>query len=301
MEELIILGSGPAGWTAAIYAGRANLNPIVITGREQGGQLTLTTVVENFPGFPEGVDGPKLMVDMQKQAEKFGARTVMEKATGFKPIEGGYEITCTKETYQTKSVIIATGASARWLGNEGNFKGQGVHTCATCDGFFYKDKEIIVVGGGDSAMEEATFLTKFASKVTMLNRTEDFKASKIMLKKAQDNPKIEILLNKEIKSFNGDKKLESVTIHDNKTNEDSDMEIAGVFLAIGHIPNTDFVEGVLDLDDYGYLEIDENLRTKLPGVFGAGDVHDKLYRQAITAAGKGCQAALEAERYLEEQ
>ncbi len=302
MENLIIIGAGVSGWTAAIYAGRAELKPLMFTGVEEGGQLMLTTTVENFPGFPDGVLGPKLMQDMKKQAEKFGVKIIQNEVTDFKKIKGGYELTAGKEKYQAKSIIISTGASARWLGlaNEKNFQGRGLHTCATCDGFFYKDKEIYVVGGGDSAMEEATFLTKFAKKVTVVHRREELKASKIMQEKAKANPKIEFMWNSEIVELVGEPPLKSVKIKNIKTGKITEHKIDGVFLAIGHVPNVKLFNGQVELDEFGFVKTDERRRTNLPGVFAAGDVQDHIYKQAITAAGTGCQAAIEAEKFLSE-
>ena len=303
MEKVIILGSGNAGYTAAIYAARAELQPVLLTGFELGGQLTLTTEVENFPGFPEGIMGPKLMENMQKQAERFGTRIEMDKANSFQPIKGGYEIgTESGKTWQTKSIIICTGASARWLGldSEKKFQGRGIHTCATCDGFFYKGKEVIVVGGGDSACEEASFLAKHANKVYVVHRRDQLRASKVMQKRILDNPKIEIIWNTQITAYRGDEKLLSVTLYDNKEKKERDFPIAGVFLALGHIPNTSMFKEHVKMDDHGFILTDASLKTNLPGIFAAGDVQDTRYKQAVTAAGSGCQAALEAERYLEE-
>ncbi len=302
MENLIIIGAGVSGWTAAIYAARAELKPVMFTGLEEGGQLMLTTEVENFPGFPEGILGPKLMQDMKKQAEKFGTKIIQKSVTGFKKIKGGYEVEVGKEKYFAKSIILSTGASARWLGlaNEKEFQGRGLHTCATCDGFFYKNKEILVVGGGDSAMEEATFLTKFAKKVTVVHRKDELKASKIMQEKAKKNPKIEFMFNSEIVELLGEPPLKKVKIKNNKTGKTQVYETDGVFLAIGHIPNVKIFGSLVKLDDFGFIKTDERRRTNLPGVFAAGDVQDHIYKQAITAAGTGCQAALEAEKFLAE-
>ena len=300
MEKLIIIGAGVSGWTSAIYAARANLEPVLFTGLEEGGQLMLTTLVENFPGFPEGILGPELMQNMKKQAEKFGAKVIQKNVTGFKKIDRGYELEVGKEKYQAKSIIISTGASARWLGlpNEKDFQGRGMHTCATCDGFFYKDKEIFVVGGGDSAMEEATFLTKFAKKVTIVYRKDELRASKIMVEKAKKNPKIEFMFNSEIVELLGEPPLKKVKIKDTKTGETKEVSTDGVFLAIGHIPNVKIFGDLIELDKFGFVKTDERRHTNLPGVFAAGDVQDHIYKQAITAAGTGCQAALEAEKYL---
>ena len=302
MEKLIIIGAGVSGWTAAIYAGRAELNPIIFTGIEEGGQLMLTTTVENFPGFSDGILGPTLMQEMKKQAEKFGTKVVQKEVTGFRKINGGYEVTAGKEKYSSKSVIISTGASARWLGlpEEKKFQGRGLHTCATCDGFFYRNKEIFVVGGGDSACEEANFLTKFAKTVTIIHRRDELKASKIMQEKVRANSKIKFIWNSEIVKFVGEPPLKSVTIKDVKTGKIKNVKTDGVFLAIGHIPNVKIFEGLMNLDEYGFIKTDNRQRTNLPGVFAAGDVQDHIYKQAITAAGTGCEAAIEAEKYLTE-
>lgn len=302
MENIIILGTGCAGLTAAIYAARANLNPVIITGYEPGGQLTLTTVVENFPGFPEGILGTELTDNMRKQAEKFGARVIMDIATEFNILESGLiEIKTNTQTFQTKTLIIATGASARWLNipSEAPYKGRGVHTCATCDGAFYKNKNVIIVGGGDSACEEGSFLTKFAETVTIVHRKDTMRASKIMQQRVMNNPKIKIIWDTEIQECVGDgKSLKSVKLKNVKTQETTNFPVDGVFLAIGHIPNTDIFKGKLELDEQGFIIADRNMRTKISGVFAAGDVQDKTYRQAITAAGSGCSAAIEAERYI---
>lgn len=302
MENVIILGNGIAGATAAIYTARANLSPLIISGPESGGQLTLTTDVENFPGFPEGIQGPDLVENARKQAERFGARSKMAIATEFNQKDDHYEIVLdNKERIETKTLIIATGASARWLNldSEKQYKGRGVTTCATCDGYFFKDKEVIVVGGGDSAMEEATFLTKFCTKVTIIHRRDAFRASQIMQKRALENPKIKVVYNKEVIEILGDgNAVTGVKLKDTTNQEVSEFNTQGVFLAIGHVPNTLIFKERLDLDEKGYLKTDRQMRTKLKGVFGAGDVQDLIYRQAITAAGSGCQAAMEAERYL---
>jgi thioredoxin reductase (NADPH) len=303
MENVIIIGTGCAGLTAGIYNGRANLTPLVLAGFEPGGQLTLTTDVENFPGFPEGVMGPDLTTNMRAQAEKFGAKIVQEAATKFeKNADGTYTIVTDKNTYQTKSVIICTGASARWLGipSEAKFKGQGVHTCATCDGFFYGGKEIVVVGGGDSACEEASFLTKFASKVTMFVRKDAMRASKIMQDRVIKNEKIGIMYNTQIKEIQGEKSVETLILENTTDQSTSEFKTNGIFLGLGHTPNTKIFNDLIDLDDHGYIVPTSGVSTNLPGVFVAGDVADTKYRQAITAAGMGCQAAIEAERYLEE-
>jgi thioredoxin reductase (NADPH) len=304
MEQLIILGTGIAGCTAAIYAARANMRPLVISGEQDGGQLTLTTDVENFPGFPDGVQGPKLVELTKKQAEKFGARFEFDICKGLEKKDNHYLLTFeSKKILEAKTVIIATGASARWLGipSEEKYKGKGITTCATCDGAFFKGKEVIVIGGGDSAMEEALFLTKFASKVTVIHRRDHLRASHFMQEKAKKNEKIAFIWDTAIKEFVGDKFLTGGKLKNVKTNEITEMKFDGAFLAIGHIPNTKFLAGKLDLDDHGYLKANNHMHTNLPGIFAAGDVQDTRFRQAITAAGSGCMAAMEAEKYLAEQ
>jgi thioredoxin reductase (NADPH) len=302
MKDVVILGQGIAGLTSAIYTSRAHLDTLIISGPQKGGQLTLTTEVENFPGFENGVMGTELVTQAKKQAERFGTNFQEGWVTDFYSIDGGYELVLhTGDKVLTKTIIVATGASARWMGieSEETYKGKGVSTCATCDGFFYRGKEIVVVGGGDSAMEEATFLTKFADKVTILHRRDEFRASKVMQKKVFDNPKIDVKWNVQISEVLGDgQKVTGVKLQSTVDDAESEFTCDGIFLAIGHIPNTKFVEGKLDLDSHGYLIVDGNYHTKLPGVFGAGDVHDTKYRQAITAAGAGCAAALEAERFI---
>lgn len=305
--KVLILGSGPAGMTAALYAARADLAPIVIAGKEPGGQLTTTTNVENYPGFPDGIAGPKLMQDMIKQAEKFGTVMVYANAEKADLTKSPFIITTADGTeYQGETLILATGASARWLnvpGEEG-LKGKGIHTCATCDGYFYKDKEIMVVGGGDSAMEEANFLTKFATKVTLLIRKgkdEPLKASPIMIDRSQKNPKIAWAYNSEIAEFVGTTKLEAVILKNNQTNATTETKVDGVFLAIGHEPNTKFLKEFITTDKLGYIETELAPLTNIDGVFVAGDVNDSKYRQAVTAAGGGCKAAMEARWWLAEK
>lgn len=303
MENVIILGTGIAGATAAIYTARANLNPLVYGGPEEGGQLTLTTDVENFPGFPQGVMGPELVANSRTQAERFGARFKTGIATGFEKKEDHIELEIDgNEKIPTKTLIIATGASARWMGipSEEKYKGRGVSTCATCDGAFYKGKEVLIIGGGDSAMEEANFLTRFATKVTVVHRRDELRASKIMQDRARNNPKIAWQLSKEIEEILGDGKLVTgAKLKDSKTGEITEIKCDGIFLALGHVPNTNIFKGKLDLDEKGYLKSDRWMHTSMPGVFAAGDVQDIKYRQAITAAGSGCQAAIEVEKYIE--
>ena len=304
MENVIILGTGIAGLTAAIYAARANLFPLLISGPEDGGQLTLTTDVENFPGFPEGIQGPELINVCKKQAERFGARFKVDIATEFKQIKSGFELTLmSEEKIQAKSVIVATGASARWLGipSEEKYKGRGVTTCATCDGAFFKNKEVIVIGGGDSAMEESLFLTKFATIVTVIHRKDSFRASKIMQERALKHEKIKVIWDTAVEEITGDgKKVTGVKLKNMKSNRITDFKCDGVFLAIGHVPNTTFLKGKLTMDENGYLKADAYSHTNIAGVFAAGDVQDRRFRQAITAAGSGCMAAMEAEKWLVE-
>lgn len=302
-RDVIIIGSGPAGLTAALYSARANLSPMVIEGLEAGGQLMITTAVDNFPGFRDGIMGPDLMAEMRAQAEKFGATIVQSHVTSVDLSKSPFRVQTSDAVYTAKSVIIATGASAKLLGlpSERVLMGHGVSTCATCDGYFFRGLEIAVVGGGDSAMEEANFLTKFASKVTLIHRRETFRASKIMQDKVRANPKVEIRLNTvvhEIKD-SGTGEVGSMVVQDTLTGEMSEIPVAGVFVAIGHTPNTSLFKGQLDLDEGGYIVTRGGAKTNVAGVFAAGDVQDHIYRQAITAAGSGCMAALDAEHYLE--
>jgi len=304
MEKVVILGTGIAGCTAAIYAARANLSPLIISGPEDGGQLTLTTDVENFPGFPDGVQGPALVEMCKKQAERFGTRFKVDIASEFKKVKNGFELgLLSGKKIQTKTLIVSTGASARWLGipSEEKYKGRGVTTCATCDGAFFKGKEVVVIGGGDSAMEESQFLTKFATKVTVIHRKDSFKASKIMQDRFFKNPKCKVVWDNEVVEILGDgKRVTGVKLKNTKTGKVSESKADGVFLAIGHIPNTSIFKGILNMNEQGYLTTDRFMKTNIPGVFAAGDVQDVRYRQAITAAGTGCQAAMEAEKYLAE-
>ena len=303
MDDLAIIGSGPAGYTAGIYAGRANLKPVLFEGLESGGQLMLTTDVENYPGFDEGIMGPEMMQVFKKQAERFGTKILTETVNKIEKIEEGFKLTTSKDTYEFKSVIISSGASANWLGVKGEkeLQGYGVSACATCDGFFFKDKNVIVVGGGDSAMEESLFLTKFAKKVTVVHRRDEFRASKIMQERVLNHEQIEVAWNKEVIEIKGDKQVSSVVLKDSKSNEKEEKEIDGVFVAIGHTPNVEFLDGFVELDEKGYIKtgFTSSTSTSMSGVFASGDVADSIYRQAVTAAGTGCQAAIDAERWLE--
>lgn len=301
MHPVIILGSGPAGLTAALYAARANLSPLVIEGHEPGGQLTLTTVVENFPGFPDGIMGPDLMEAMKKQAARFGAAFVSGSATRVDLQRHPFRLEAEGTSYEGDALIVATGASARTLNlpGEKRLMGRGVSTCATCDGYFFKGKKLIVVGGGDSAMEEATFLTKFASEVNVVHRRDTLRASKVMQDRAHHNPKIRFTWNTVVEDALGEEKLVAARLRDLETGRVWDEAVDGLFFAIGHTPNTALFRGQLELDDKGYIQVRDRTRTNVPGVFVAGDVQDFLYRQAITAAGSGCMAAMDAEKYLE--
>ena len=303
MRNVIILGSGCAGNTAAIYTARAGLNPLVVIGHEPGGQLSITTDVENFPGFPEGVMGPDLVANMQRQAEKFGAEYVYGTVQKAELSQQPFRLDIDGEWHECRALIIATGASARWLGlpNEQKLIGHGVSSCATCDGAFYRDRQIMVIGGGDSAMEEANFLTRFGEEVTLVHRSEEFRASKIMLDRARANPKIKMLTNTVVDDIYDVHKNEvtGVKLRNVVTGKIWDQEVDGFFLAIGHRPNTKPFVGQIDLDPDGYILSRGGARTNIEGVFHAGDVEDRIYRQAITAAGSGCKAAIEAERFLE--
>jgi thioredoxin reductase (NADPH) len=299
--KVVIVGSGPAGLTAAIYAARANLEPIVIAGSTPGGQLMLTSEVENFPGFPEGIDGPELMRRFREQAERFGTQLVDVDIERVDLSTRPFRVWARGTEYRGESLIIATGASAIWLEleSEQRLRGRGVSACATCDGFFFKDREIAVVGGGDSAMEESIYLTKFARKVHLLHRREDFRASKIMIDRALEHPKIEVHTNTEVEEVLGKSKVEGLRLRDTRTGEKSELPMEGLFIAIGHKPNTDVFRDWLEVDQKGYLAVHDHTRSRIDGVFIAGDVHDHRYRQAITAAGDGCMAAIDAERWLE--
>jgi thioredoxin reductase (NADPH) len=303
MKKIVIIGAGIAGLSAAIYNARANLEPVVIAGPTAGGQLTETTEVENFPGFEHGILGPELINQATKQAERFGTQFVYDSVTRIEKTHTGFNVHLQNQpALETQAVIIATGASARWLNipSEQLYKGKGVSACATCDGFFFKNKDVIVIGGGDSAMEEATHLTKFAKSVTLVHRKDTFRASPIMQTRALQNPKIRVIWNSEIIEYTGDeKKLTGVVLKDLVTQNTTRMPIDGVFLAIGHVPNSSFAKELVDVDPVGYIVTDRYTQTKTPGLFACGDVADNRYRQAITAAGTGCAASLEAQRYIE--
>ncbi|MFZ8820664.1 MAG: thioredoxin-disulfide reductase [Ilumatobacteraceae bacterium] len=309
-ERVIIIGSGPAGLTAAIYTARASLEPLVIEGEpsstsdQPGGQLMLTTEVENFPGFPDGIMGPELMMNFRSQAERFGAKFLTEKVTNIDFSSRPFKVWIRDTEYHADSVIVSTGARSLMLGleEEQRLIGHGLSTCATCDGFFFRDQHIAVVGGGDSAIEEASFLTKFASKVTLIHRRDEFRASKIMQDRAFANPKIDVLWNHTVTKINGDDKVDGIEVTNTVDGSVSTMPVTGLFIAIGHRPNTDLFAGVLDMDDAGYLQTQpDSSYTNIEGVFACGDVQDHTYRQAITAAGSGCMAAIDSERWLEGQ
>jgi thioredoxin reductase (NADPH) len=302
VEDVIIIGAGPAGLTAALYTSREDFKPLVITGVSAGGQLILTTEVENYPAFPEGVGGSELVDLMRKQAEKFGSRFVGEDVTGVDFSVRPFKVKTTSQSFEANSIIIATGASAKWLGipSEQKFVGKGVSSCATCDAPFYRGKDVIVVGGGDTAMEDSLFLTKFVNSVTIVHRRDQFRASNIMKERVKSNPKIKVIWNSAVEEITGDAKVSGVKIKNVITNEVTEMPISGVFVAIGYQPNTKFLEGKLALDQAGYLVAKDEVKTAIDGVFVAGDVADHIYRQAITAAGSGAKAALEVRAYIQD-
>jgi thioredoxin reductase (NADPH) len=303
VRDVIVIGSGPAGFTAALYAARADLSPLVLKGLDAGGQLMLTTDVENYPGFADGLLGPELMDQMEKQAARFGAEILPVHVTSVDLAERPFTVAAGDQRWRARALIVATGATARWLGvpGEEKLRGRGVSACATCDGFFFRDRELVVVGGGDTAMEEATFLTKFASKVTIVHRRGEFRASKVMAARALDHPKVEVLWDTTVEEVVGDDAVTGVTLRDVPSGETRSFAADGVFVAIGHDPNTSLFAGQLELDDAGYVQVAEpRTATSVAGVFAAGDVTDRVYRQAVTAAGQGCKAAIDAERFLEE-
>lgn len=303
-EKVLIIGSGPAGLTAAIYAARADLTPLMIEGMERGGQLMITTDVENYPGFPDGIMGPELMDNMRKQAERFGTRIISSDVTRVDLLQRPFPVWVGEDRYEAETLIISTGASAQWLDipGETRLRGYGVSACATCDGFFFRDKDLAVIGGGDTAMEEAIFLTKFAAKVTIIHRRDEFRASKIMAQRAIDHPKIDVIWDTVAEEVLGDDLVSGIRLRNVKTDTTSDLAVDGVFLAIGHVPNTMIFQGQLGLDEAGYITTEDGTtRTSVPGVFAAGDVADSVYRQAVTAAGMGCQAAIDASHLLLQQ
>lgn len=305
IQDCVIVGSGPSGFTAAIYAARADLKPILYTGMQPGGQLTTTTEVDNFPGYPNGITGPEMMIDLQKQAERFGTEISYEQVTRieFSTEKGGiHRIFIGEKEIQTRTIIISTGASAKWLGLEAEqkYQGGGVSACATCDGFFYRGKDVVVIGAGDTAAEEATYLAKMCRKVTMLVRKGEFRASKAMLKRVEETPNIEVKFFSELQDIEGENGLvHTAIVINNQTKEITKIPVEGIFVAIGHHPNTEILGGQIQLDDHGYIKTNPGTtHTNLPGIFAAGDVQDPVYRQAITAAASGCMAAMDAEKYL---
>jgi thioredoxin reductase (NADPH) len=302
-SKMVIVGSGPAGLTAAIYAARANLEPIVVGGYAPGGQLMITSDVENYPGFPEGIQGPELMQKFREQAERFGTRFVDVDLDHVDFSRRPFRLWADKQEYTADSVVVATGASALWLGleNETRLRGRGVSACATCDGFFFRGKKVAVVGGGDTALEEATFLTRFTDDVLLLHRRDQLRGSKIMQQRALDNPKIDVRWNTEVTDVLGQEKVSGLRLRDTVSGDEADEEAEGLFVAIGYKPNTEVFRDWLEIDQKGYLVVHDQTRTKIDGVFVAGDVHDHRYRQAVTAAGDGCKAAIDAERWLESQ
>jgi len=299
---VIIIGSGPSGYTSAIYAARANLSVLMFQGYQVGGQLMTTSEVENYPGFEGGILGPEMMEKFEQQARRFGTEMMAEDVTAVDFSKRPFTVTTDSGEYQAESIIISTGATAKWLGlpSEKHLQGRGVTACATCDGFFFKNKDVIVVGGGDTAMEEATFLTRYVNHVTMIHRRDSFRASKIMQDRVHNNPKIGVMMNTEIVEVLGDDAVTGVQLRNVQTGEEHKLPVQGVFVAIGHQPNTSLFKGVLDMDKAGYIVPKENTMTNIPGVFAAGDVTDHRYRQAITAAGDGCRAAIDMERWLED-
>lgn len=306
-EKVIIIGSGPAGYTAALYNARANLNPLMFAGLQPGGQLMITTDVENYPGFPDGIMGPEMMELFKNQAVRFGARIENREVTKVDLSQRPYKVWAGEDMFETQSIIISTGASAKWIGLESEitFGGYGVSACATCDGFFFRNKEVVIVGGGDTAMEEANYLTRHCSRVYVVHRRDEFRASKIMQDRVLNNPKIEVIWNTVVDEILGTTdgpapKVNAVRLHNIVTGEKKEMPISGVFVAIGHKPNSDLFQGVIDMDDVGYIQTQPgSTKTNVEGVFAAGDVADSVYRQAVSAAGTGCMAAIDAERYLE--
>ena len=301
LYDIIIIGSGPAGYTAAIYAARANLSVLMLQGYQVGGQLMLTSDVENYPGFEEGILGPPMMEKFEAQARRFGTEVIPEDVISIDFNKRPFKVTTDSGEYQARAIIISTGASAKWLGlpSEQRLQGRGVSACATCDGFFFKKKDVAVIGGGDTAMEEATFLTRYANHVTVIHRRDKFRASKIMQDRAFKNPKISVIWDTEITEVLGENEVTGLRLHNVKTGEESTLPVQGFFLAIGHKPNTDLFKGILVMDNVGYIVPVEYTMTNIPGVFAAGDVTDHRYRQAVTAAGDGCRAAIDAERWLE--